>query len=73
MLSAFLKQFQLDTLEFGVRGGRVPEWVKKVADFFKINPVLSFTSKGIKPVGITYGRKDILTKLKHFVEKKIRF
>lgn len=63
----------LKTLDFGVRGGRVPASVKKFADFLRINPILSFTSKGIKPIGKTIGRKNILGKLKQFVEKTVDF
>lgn len=61
----------LKTLEFGVRGGRVPASVKKIADLLRINPILSFTSKGIKPVGKTFGRKNIIGKFKQYVENTI--
>ena len=50
----------LETLDFAVRGGRLPASVKKIADLLKINPILSFTPKGIKPVGKTFGRKNIM-------------
>jgi len=61
----------LETLDFAVRGGRLPASVKKVADLIKINPILSFTSKGIKPVGKTFGRKNIMGKFNNYVQKTI--
>ncbi|MDP7037409.1 MAG: DegV family protein [Candidatus Marinimicrobia bacterium] len=61
----------LETLDFAVRGGRLPASVKKVADLIKINPILSFTSKGIKPVGKTFGRKNIMEKFNNYVQKTI--
>lgn len=63
----------LKTLEYGVRGGRVPNSVKKIADLLRINPVLSFTPRGIKSVGKTFGRKNIIKKFKHYVEKSTNF
>jgi hypothetical protein len=61
----------LETLDFAVRGGRLPASVKKIADLLKINPILSFTPKGIKPVGKTFGRKNIMQKFNNYVQKKI--
>ena len=63
----------LKTLEYGVRGGRVPNSVKKIADLLRINPILSFTPRGIKSVGKTFGRKNIIKKFKHYVEKSTNF
>ena len=63
----------LKTLEYGVRGGRVPNTVKKFADLLRINPILSFTPSGIKSVGKTFGRKNIIKKFKHYVEKSTNF
>jgi hypothetical protein len=61
----------LTTLKYGVRGGRLPASVKTIADAFRMNPILSFTDKGLKPVGVTFGRKNILQKLKQFIVKKM--
>jgi len=61
----------LETLDFAVRGGRLPASVKKITDLLKINPILSFTSRGIKPVGKTFGRKNIMQKFKNYVQKTI--
>ncbi|MEC7926791.1 MAG: DegV family protein, partial [Candidatus Neomarinimicrobiota bacterium] len=63
----------LETLDFVVRGGRLPASIKKITDLLRINPILSFTSKGIKPVGKTFGRNNIMKKFNNFVEKKINW
>jgi len=61
----------LTTLEYVVRGGRVPASKKKIADLLHLNPILSFTDNGIQSVGRTYGKKNILQKFKRYVEKSI--
>ena len=63
----------LKTLDYVVRGGRLPASIKKITDLLRINPILSFTSKGIKPVGKTFGRNNIMKKFNNFVEKKINW
>lgn len=46
-----------DDLSSGVRGGRVPGWVKSVADLLRLNPVLTATPKGTLGVGgVSLGR-----------------
>ena len=61
----------LTTLEYVVRGGRVPASKKKIADLLHINPILSLSDSGIKAVGKSFGKKNILPKFKKFVEKSI--
>ena len=61
----------LTTLEYVVRGGRVPASKKKIADLFHINPILSLSDSGIKTVGKSFGKKNILPKFKKFVGKSI--
>ena len=36
----------VDDLTYAVKGGRVPAWVKRVADFLRINPVLTANPEG---------------------------
>jgi DegV family protein with EDD domain len=36
----------VDDLSYAVRGGRVPAWVKRVADLLRLNPVLTTNSEG---------------------------
>lgn len=40
-----------DDLSFGVRGGRVPVWVKRITDWLHINPVLSASPEGKLTLG----------------------
>jgi DegV family protein with EDD domain len=61
----------LTTLEYVVRGGRVPASKKKIADLLHINPILSLSDSGIKAVGKSFGKKNILPKFKKFVGKFI--
>lgn len=61
----------LNTLDNIVRGGRLSPTVKKIADFFRINPILSFTSEGMKAVSKTFGRKNKMQKFKVYIEKNL--
>ncbi len=49
----------LVTLEFAVRGGRVPRWVKIVADLLRLTPVLAVRSDGSLGIGgVLIGRRN---------------
>jgi hypothetical protein len=49
----------LVTLEFSVRGGRVPRWVKIVADLLRLTPVLAVRSGGGLGIGgVLFGRRN---------------
>ena len=49
----------LVTLEFAVRGGRVPAWIKPVADALRLVPVLMVRSNGSLGLGgVLFGRKN---------------
>ena len=49
----------LVTLEFAVRGGRVPRYVKIVADLLRLTPVLAVRSDGSLGVGgVLFGRRN---------------
>ena len=62
----------LETLDNVVKGGRISKNVKKIANLFRLNPILSFSSKGmLKAVGATIGNKNKANKFRKFVEKKI--
>ena len=61
----------LDNLDNIVKGGRISPTVKKIANFFKINPYLAFKKDGLKPVGISFGNNDKANKFRKFVENKI--
>ena len=61
----------LNTLDNIVKGGRISPTVKKIANFFKINPYLAFKKEGLKPVGLSFGNKNKSKKFRKFVENKI--
>ncbi len=42
---------QCDDLAYAVKGGRVPAWVKRVADFLRISPVLTASREGKMSLG----------------------
>ena len=47
------------TLEYAVRGGRVPAWIKPLADFFRLVPVLVVRGDGGLGIGgLLIGRRD---------------
>jgi hypothetical protein len=49
----------LVTLEFAVRGGRVPRWIRPVADLLRLVPVLVVRADGSLGVGgILFGRRN---------------
>lgn len=59
-----------NSLDNIVKGGRISHKVKKIADLFKINPILSFKKEGLKPIGLSFG-KNKAAKFRKFVESKI--
>ena len=61
----------LEELDNVVKGGRISAKIKKVANFFRINPILTFNNQGIKPIGFTIGNNNKADKFKRFVESKI--
>ena len=49
----------LVTLEFAVRGGRVPAWIKPVADALRLVPILMVRPDGSLGIGgVLFGRKN---------------
>lgn len=60
-----------DKLDNVVKGGRISHTVKKIANFFRINPIITFKEEGIKTIGITFGNNNKADKFKKFAESKI--
>ena len=59
-------------LMYVVRGGRLPAWVKSVADFLNIRPVLSTKDNGtLGAAGILLGTENLPKKLCKFVLSKM--
>ena len=61
------------SLEYAVRGGRVPRWVKRVADALRLMPVLHNDSKGkVSAGGVLFGRHDLKSKFARWVRRRMR-
>jgi DegV family protein with EDD domain len=61
-----------DDLSYAVKGGRVPAWVKRVADFLHLNPVLTASPEGkIGLGGFHIGRGARPSRLARTVVKKM--
>jgi DegV family protein with EDD domain len=60
------------SLEYAVRGGRVPRWQKRIADAMRLVPVLGNDARGrIRPVGVLLGRHDLREKFACFIERRM--
>jgi len=63
----------IGSLEYAVRGGRVPRWVKNVADGLKLMPVLHADRQGrVKAGGVLFGREHLKEKFARFVRHRMR-
>jgi DegV family protein with EDD domain len=61
------------SLEYSVRGGRVPRWVKSVADGLRLMPVLHATRDGrVTAGGVLFGRERLKEKFARFVRRRMR-
>ena len=62
----------MGSLEYAVRGGRVPRWVKRVADVLRLMPVLGNDAMGrVRPVGVLIGRSNLREKFARFVKLRM--
>ncbi len=61
----------LDTLDNVVKGGRVSPTVKKIANFFRLNPILTFSETGVTSIGKTFGNSNKAEKFRTYVEKSL--
>jgi fatty acid-binding protein DegV len=60
------------SLEYAVRGGRVPRWVKNVADALRIMPVLHATADGrVTTGGVLFGRKDLQGRFARWIKRRM--
>ena len=70
----FLKHFHLimKDLCYIVKGGRLPKWVKKAADFLHIRPILSTKENGNMGVsGVVKGTTNLPHKMSKFILDKM--
>lgn len=62
----------LATLEYAVRGGRVPPWAKTLADTLHVMPLLAtFPDGRISVGGALFGRRNLTAKFARWVRKRI--
>jgi len=61
------------SLEYAVRGGRLPRWMKRVADALRVMPVLHNDRHGKVSVGgVLFGREDLKAKFARWVRRRMR-
>jgi fatty acid-binding protein DegV len=62
----------LVTLEFAVRGGRVPRIVRTLSDFFRITPILAMRRNGSLGIGgVLFGRINPYRAFGAFVRRRL--
>jgi hypothetical protein len=60
-------------LRYAVRGGRVPSWVKSLADFLQVMPVLRTRANGrLLAGGVLFGRGGHIAKFARFISRRLR-
>jgi DegV family protein with EDD domain len=60
------------SLEYAVRGGRVPRWVKNVADTLGLMPVLHNRDGKVTAGGVLFGRNNLREKFARHVRRRMR-
>lgn len=61
----------LNNLEYAVRGGRVPQWVKSLTDLLRLIPVIRVKVDGqIALGGFLYGRRNRIAKFARFITRR---
>ncbi len=62
----------LVTLEFTVRGGRVPRWVKTIADLFGLTPILAVRADGSVGIGgVLFGRAHPYRPFGNYIRRRL--
>jgi len=63
----------LDDLRYAVRGGRLPKWVKLVADLFRVTPIICVSPGGrISLCGCLFGRRNRVVRFARFIARRVR-
>jgi DegV family protein with EDD domain len=61
------------SLEYAVRGGRVPGWVQRVADLLGVMPLLHADAEGrVTPGGVLFGRRNLKARFARWVRRRMR-
>ena len=62
----------LSDLDFAVRGGRLPRWVRRLADVFNLVPVLTMKKTGrVGLAGVFFGQGDRIGRFARFVAARL--
>lgn len=62
----------LNHLQYAVRGGRVPGWVRVIADALRMTAILKTTADGrVAPAGFLVGRRDVPRRFARYVAKRL--
>ena len=62
----------LVTLEFAVRGGRVPRWIKTLADLLRLTPILAVRADGSVGIGgVLFGRANPYDRFGRFLRRRL--
>ena len=62
----------LHDLSYAVKGGRVPQKVKTIANLFRLTPILTANKTGkLKAAGVLFGKSHVISKFSRFLDKKI--
>jgi DegV family protein with EDD domain len=61
----------LNDLRYAVRGGRLPQWVKTMADFLRLTPIIRTTREGtLRLGGVLLGRRNIIERFARHVANR---
>jgi DegV family protein with EDD domain len=61
------------SLEYAVRGGRVPRWLKSAADALRVMPLLHASRDGrVTAGGVLFGRDDLRGRFARWVRRRMR-
>jgi len=61
----------LNDMSYVVKGGRVPNNIKTIANLFRLRPILGVKKGKLKPRGVLYGKSRMVEKFATFISKKI--
>ena len=62
----------LVTLEFAVRGGRVPGWIKPITDLLRLVPILMVRADGSLGIGgVLFGRRNLYVRYGRLLRRRL--